>query len=112
MCIRDRLKTTQLWDFFAPHIYSADCVKNGKPDPDIYLYAADKLGTAPSDCLVIEDSTHGVQAGLSAGMTVWGFTGGGHCFAGHGERLSAAGAAWVAADFKGLSDRLAVMPAH
>ncbi|MEM6684128.1 MAG: HAD family hydrolase [Pseudomonadota bacterium] len=107
-----KLKTTRLWDFFAPHIYSADCVDNGKPEPDIYLYAASKLGVLPAECLVVEDSTHGVYAGINAGMTVWGFTGGGHCFAGHAERLIAAGAAWVAADFASLSERLAVMPVH
>jgi HAD superfamily hydrolase (TIGR01509 family) len=40
----------------------------GKPAPDIYLYAAKKLGIKPADCLVIEDSTNGIRAAKSAGM--------------------------------------------
>jgi HAD superfamily hydrolase (TIGR01509 family) len=45
-------------------------VERGKPDPDIYLKAAGKVGVAPEKCLVIEDALSGVQAGKSAGMTV------------------------------------------
>jgi sugar-phosphatase len=43
----------------------------GKPAPDPYLAAADRLGVRAGDCLVIEDSASGVAAGLAAGMTVW-----------------------------------------
>ena len=43
----------------------------GKPSPDPYLVAAERLGARPEDCLVIEDTPSGVQAGVSAGMTVW-----------------------------------------
>lgn len=43
----------------------------GKPAPDVYLLAAERLGVPPCDCLVIEDSPSGVAAGLAAGMTVW-----------------------------------------
>ena len=42
-----------------------------KPAPDLFLEAARRLGTAPEDCLVIEDSLNGVTAAKSAGMTVW-----------------------------------------
>lgn len=49
---------------------SGDDVTNGKPDPEPYLAAAEKLGLAPSECLVIEDSTVGVAAGAAAGMQV------------------------------------------
>lgn len=73
-----KLRKTGLWDIFAPHIYSADHVTHAKPAPDLFLYAANALGIAPSDCLVIEDSMNGVKAGLDAGMRVWGFAGGGH----------------------------------
>ncbi|MEM7570404.1 MAG: HAD family phosphatase [Pseudomonadota bacterium] len=104
--LETKLKTTGLWPLFAPHVYSADLVDHGKPAPDIYLYAAEKLGINPARCLVVEDSVNGVQSGLRAGMTVWGFTGGGHCFDGHGERLLAAGADWVAADFRAFKARL------
>jgi HAD superfamily hydrolase (TIGR01509 family) len=45
-------------------------VQNGKPNPDIYLLAARKVGVAPTECLVVEDALAGVQAGKSAGMTV------------------------------------------
>lgn len=104
--LEKKLKSNDLWAYFDPHIYSADVVARGKPDPAIYLYAADQLGVAPGDCLVIEDSANGVQSGIAAGMTVWGFVGGGHCFDGHGDRLLAAGASWAAPDFKALSQRL------
>jgi HAD superfamily hydrolase (TIGR01509 family) len=43
-------------------------VKKGKPDPDIFLYAASLMNTEPSNCVVIEDSEHGIKAALSAGM--------------------------------------------
>lgn len=41
-----------------------------KPEPDIFLLAAEKLGIAPADCLVLEDSLNGIRAGRAAGMTV------------------------------------------
>ena len=47
-------------------------VKNPKPDPEIYLRAAELLGFSPEDCVVFEDSYTGVAAGLSAGMKVVG----------------------------------------
>jgi len=47
-----------------------------KPAPDIFLYAAKKLGVAPEKCLVIEDANAGVQAAKAAGMTVWAFRNG------------------------------------
>lgn len=45
-----------------------ESVKNGKPDPEIYLLVAGKLGIPPGQCLVIEDSANGVRAALAAGM--------------------------------------------
>ena len=73
-----KLKRFGLWDPFAPHVYSAEHVTHAKPAPDLFLHAAEKLGVAPADCLVIEDSVNGVNAALAAGMTVWGFSGGSH----------------------------------
>lgn len=56
------------------HYFTACChvdlVKHGKPAPDIYLLAAEKLGVAPQHCLVFEDSFAGVTAAKAAGMTV------------------------------------------
>ncbi len=52
---------------------SGDEVKKAKPEPDIFLLAANKLGVAPVECLVIEDSSAGVSAGKSAGMYVIGY---------------------------------------
>jgi len=49
-------------------------VRKGKPDPEIYLRAAEMVGVAPADCWVIEDSLQGIAAGLSAGMRVVGMT--------------------------------------
>lgn len=49
-----------------------------KPRPDIFLMAAEKAGTPPSDCMVVEDSTSGVMAAQAAEMAVVGYLGGGH----------------------------------
>jgi len=87
-----KLKQTGLWDHFAPYVYSADHVANAKPAPDLFLHAAAALGVEPRDCLVLEDSVNGVLGARAAGMTVWGFLGGGHAHDTLGERLLAAGA--------------------
>ena len=86
------LTMTGLVDLFAPHIFSATQVARGKPAPDLFLFAAERMGVGPASCLVIEDSVAGVRAAVAAGMAVIGFTGGGHCRSGHGERLLSAGA--------------------
>jgi HAD superfamily hydrolase (TIGR01509 family) len=49
-------------------IVSAEDYKNGKPAPDAYLLAADRLGVPPEDCLVFEDTEIGIQAATAAGM--------------------------------------------
>jgi beta-phosphoglucomutase-like phosphatase (HAD superfamily) len=54
---------------FAAVVTRAD-VARGKPHPDLYLEAARRLGTAPSDCLALEDSPTGARAALAAGMPV------------------------------------------
>ena len=79
----------------------------GKPAPDLFLFAAERMGVAPSRCLVIEDSVAGVQAARAAGMTVLGFCGGGHCGEGHGDRLLHEGAS---ASFAGMDALAAVLP--
>ncbi len=49
-------------------IISSEDVQKGKPDPEVFLKAADALDAEPADCVVFEDSLYGIQAALSAGM--------------------------------------------
>ena len=110
--LETKLKHTGLWALFEPHVYSADRVDQGKPHPDIYLYTADKLGQTPAQCLVVEDSVNGVRSGVEAGMSVCGFTGGGHSYEGHAAQLLEAGAAWIARDFAQFTARLKAQDSH
>ena len=87
---------------FGEHVYSAAQIERGKPHPDIYLHAADRLNVTPDRALVIEDSPTGAAAGAAAGMTVVGFLGGSHIRDGHGARLRDAGADHVVADYAEL----------
>jgi len=102
-----KLKQTNLWSLFVPHIYSADHVARAKPAPDLFLYAADALSIAPARCLVLEDSANGVAAARSAGMPVWGFAGGGHMDDASGIRLLAAGAERLIPDWQTAAGLLA-----
>jgi beta-phosphoglucomutase-like phosphatase (HAD superfamily) len=65
---------TGLLPFFAGRIFSATQVSRPKPAPDLFLLAANTLGFAPAQSVVIEDSTRGVKAALAAGMRVLGYT--------------------------------------
>jgi beta-phosphoglucomutase family hydrolase len=61
------IKSLKLEKYF-DHLVSGDMVKNGKPDPEIFLLAASKLEVSPENCLVIEDGTSGMLAAKSGGM--------------------------------------------
>lgn len=63
------LQRLQIGHYFNAHCH-LELVKQGKPAPDIYLLAAEKLDVSPQDCLVFEDSFAGVTAAKAAGMTV------------------------------------------
>jgi HAD superfamily hydrolase (TIGR01509 family) len=91
------LSLVGLRERFAPHIFSATQVARGKPAPDLFLFAAARMGAIPARCVVIEDSPAGVAAAIAAGMVAFGLTGGCHCRPGHAARLTAAGASCVAA---------------
>ncbi|MDF3293104.1 HAD family hydrolase [Streptomyces silvisoli] len=72
--IRVALRTTGLYSYFGEErIFSAQDVGRGKPEPDLFLYAAKSMGVSPERCAVVEDSPLGVQAAVSAGMDVYGF---------------------------------------
>jgi HAD superfamily hydrolase (TIGR01509 family) len=92
MRIEHSLRLVGLFERFAPHLFSATAVEHGKPAPDLFLHAARRMATAPRHCVVVEDSSRGVEAGVAAGMRVLGFAGGSHCGPEHGARLRAAGA--------------------
>eukprot|EP01035_Chromulina_nebulosa_P020463 gene20463-26551_t len=64
--------------FTSDRIFTRELVQRGKPAPDLFLYSANKLGYQPNQCIVIEDASAGIEAGLAAGMKVIGFLGAGH----------------------------------
>jgi len=100
--IERSLQIVGLHERFAGNLFSAAMVARGKPAPDLFLHAAERMGVAPAGCVVVEDSVPGVRAGVAAGMRVIGFTGGSHCGLGHGESLRAAGAGIVLNDMAEL----------
>jgi HAD superfamily hydrolase (TIGR01509 family) len=105
--IRHGLTCAGLYDLLAPGIFSASQVERGKPAPDLFLFAAAQMRTAPARCIVIEDSIPGITGALAAGMTVLGFHGGSHCRPDYDETLRAAGAALTFDDMRQLPDLIA-----
>ena len=71
--VRLSLQVAGLAGQFGEHIYVTSMVARPKPAPDIYLLAAERLGTAPADCIVIEDSPASAAAARGAGMRVIGY---------------------------------------
>jgi HAD superfamily hydrolase (TIGR01509 family) len=90
-------------DRFEGRMFSGTEVANGKPAPDLFLLAAERMGVAPARSLVIEDSPAGIVGARAAGMTAIGLTAGSHARAGHDARLLEAGAHHVFADFDSLA---------
>jgi len=105
--LKHALSLVGLYDRFHPHIFSATEVPRGKPAPDLFLYAAERMGVMPERCVVIEDSLPGVAAAVAAGMRVIGFVGASHCRPGDAARLSAQGAIAVIDDMAQLLPALA-----
>ncbi|GLZ33101.1 haloacid dehalogenase [Lentzea sp. NBRC 105346] len=68
--IRSFLDGTGLAEI-VPVALSSEEVGKGKPAPDVYLRAAEKLGVSPEACAAVEDSTNGLKSALAAGMTVF-----------------------------------------
>ena len=67
------LRKVGLHDFFAGRIFSGHEMPRSKPHPDVYLAAAAHLQVEPTRCLVIEDTTVGIAAGVAAGAAVWAY---------------------------------------
>ena len=105
--LRYALSLVGLYDRFHPNIFSAVEVAHGKPAPDLFLHAAERMGVTPARCIVIEDSLPGVTAAVAAGMTVIGFVGASHCRPGDAARLAAQGAVEVIDDMALLPPILA-----
>jgi HAD superfamily hydrolase (TIGR01509 family) len=74
--MRYTLGLTGLYDRFHGRIFSATEVARGKPSPDLFIYAAERMGVRPTACVVVEDSVNGVAAARAAGMRVFAFGGG------------------------------------
>jgi HAD superfamily hydrolase (TIGR01509 family) len=80
--VQQSLRITGLWHLAEGRIFTASEVANGKPAPDLFLHAANRMGVSAPRCLVIEDSLTGIRAARAADMEVWRFTGGSHLGAG------------------------------
>ena len=95
------LGKTGLLRFFPGRLFSASQVPQGKPAPDLFLFAAQQMGVEASRCLVIEDSPTGIKAARAAGMQVFGYC----------ERMPEtaqreAGAQWCFSQMRQLAERL------
>jgi len=100
--IRLSLQVTDLLRFFEPRLFSASYVASGKPAPDLFLHAADRMGVEPADCVVVEDSAVGVAAAAAAGMRPIGFVGSSRSEGRLAGDLASAGARAVVADLRAL----------
>ena len=103
--IRYMLGLAGLGGRFDGRIFSATEVANGKPAPDLFLYAAERMGAAAGACAVVEDSRWGVEAARAAGMRVFGYAGG----LTRPERLEGAGTV-VFDDMRDLPGLLGLAP--
>jgi phosphoglycolate phosphatase len=65
------LEAVGLISFFKGRLYTASAAGRPKPYPDLFLHAAHDMNYAPANCIVIEDSLHGVNAALAAGMRIF-----------------------------------------
>ena len=103
------LRSTGLEEYFAGRAFSADQVARGKPAPDLVLHVAHQLEVAPKDCVVVEDSPHGILGAVAAGMRSIGFVGGSHLEGireRQADRLRDAGAEVVLSHARDLYDAI------
>ena len=108
--IRGHLDHLGLGDAFGDHVYSGrEHVSRGKPAPDIYLHAAERLGVDIVRSVILEDSEVGARGALASGATVVGITAGRHCFDGHEGMLRAVGIEQVARGFDEVAEILGLV---
>lgn len=94
--LKQKLEITGLDAYFSTsQLFVGSMVKKPKPAPDIYLLAADEHNTPTENCLVIEDSVHGINSAIGANMQVYGFYGASHCYENYESSLLKAGASLV-----------------
>lgn len=92
---------------FGEHVYSGrEHVERGKPEPDLYLFAANQLEVPIGQCVVIEDSEVGAKGAVASGARVIGLAAGSHCLDGHADALRALGVREVAHSFDELRQLL------
>lgn len=86
------LQKLQITHHFEQRIFSADMVSDGKPSPEVYLLALERLSLRANEVLVVEDSVAGITASAAAGLETIGYLGGSHVRSGLDDRLLKAGA--------------------
>jgi HAD superfamily hydrolase (TIGR01509 family) len=106
--IRESLSLCGLAADFGDAVFSSQQVARGKPAPDLFLFAAGRMGVDPDRCLVIEDSVPGVTAALAAGMRVVGYAGASHVDARHRAALEAAGPTMLATGWDEVADLVGI----
>jgi HAD superfamily hydrolase (TIGR01509 family) len=98
--IRTHLRHLGMEEAFGDHLYSGrEHVERGKPEPDLYLHAANQLGVAIQHCVILEDSRIGATGAVASGARVIGLAAGEHCLDGHADMLREAGVRDVASSF-------------
>lgn len=105
--IRTHLDHLGLRSSFEPHIYSGrEHVSRGKPAPDLYIHAADRIGVDIKRCVIIEDSKIGATGAVASGARVIGLAAGLHCLDGHASMLRSVGVDEIASSFTELRNLL------
>ncbi len=107
--MNETLRISGLASRFAGCAFSADEVAQGKPAPDLFELAAQRLGVPAAACVVLEDSPHGIEGAKRAGMRAIGFTGGSHLDGqrdSHADLLREKGAEAVLCHMEGMAEAL------
>jgi HAD superfamily hydrolase (TIGR01509 family) len=98
--LKGHLRHLGLAERFGEHVYSGrEHVERGKPEPDLYLFAAQQLGVDIRRSVILEDSDVGVKGALASGATVIGLAAGKHILDGHAEVLRGLGVEHIADTF-------------